>query len=188
MSRLRKATQRLLREPEDDDDSQPQFYDEQEQEKIIHDIELELHSTESFFKTAFTAVMFLPTPVFILLPYCRVYNSLLSLLSLTSIAISIYILNVLKLSVPWLYLPVLFAQPDVSLTPLEIYLAPLNLLLGVVIAGSALLIHHPWYGYDYIWALPLISIATAVLLRKWISDTHESVGTLQKTKYPYKGA
>ncbi|VVT46770.1 uncharacterized protein SAPINGB_P001378 [Magnusiomyces paraingens] len=189
MSRLRRATRKLLHEPEEDNDIQPEFYDEQEQEKIIHDIELELHSTESFFRSAFTAVMLLPTPLFLVLPYCRVYNSMLSLLSISSIALSVYIINILKPAVPWLFLPLPgFTATEIALTPIEIYVSPLNIVLAAVILAAGLLIHYPWAGFDYIWSLPTISVATAVMLRKWIADTNASVVTLHKTKYPYKGA
>lgn len=190
---------------------------------------LDLINTESQFKVAFTTLFLFPTPIYILLPYCRKYNSLLSLFSLMSISFSVYILQVFRPSVPWLWesniLPfkqdISTSSPPspppyiaegsnvaannkkknfntkkskpslkkhISLTPIEKYLTILNLFFSLVIAAIGFVEHHPWRGFDYLWILPLISISTTILLRKWVADAYENIEGLRNAKYPYKGA
>lgn len=157
----------------------------------------------------------LPTPVFIILPYCRKYNSVLSLFALLSIAMSVYALQVFNSSIPWLGIDIQrfnfftklggsndpknsnssktsrnirSAAPQIALTPLEKYLTPLNIILALTILLSGYVEHRPWRGYDYIWALPLFTVITTVCFRKWIADARQSLTGLQHSKYPYKGA
>lgn len=172
-----------------------------EQERVIKDLEIELFNSEYQFKLAFTTIQLLPTPVYVLLPYCRKYNSFLSLMSLLSISMSIYILQIFTLSIPWLgiELPDLFSTTSQSQTkrtkigltartPLEKYLTPLNIVLAGVILLTGYVEHSPWRGYDYVWILPIVSIFMTVLLRKWIAETHGVLSGLKQSQYAYKGA
>lgn len=157
-----------------------------------------MFNSENQFKLAFTTVQMLPTPVYILLPYCRKYNSMLSLLSLLSIVISIYILQMFNSSIPWLshdlekafnhYTKPPNPTQTIALTPLEQYLTPLNILLAAAIMISGYIEHRPWRGYDYVWFLPSLTILITICFRKWVAETHQSLSSLNKSRYPYKGA
>lgn len=134
--------------------------------------------------------MVAPTPIFLILPYCR-RNSLLSLFALSSIFISVYTLLTFARSVPVLYFyqKERFCRPDSpALTPLEKYLPPLNILLAFSTAAWGLIKHYPWMGYDYIWFLPVISVGTTLLLRQWMSDSMVNISVLKKARYGLKGA
>lgn len=132
--------------------------------------------------------MLAPTPIFLILPYCR-HNSILSLFSLMSIFTSVYILLIFEKSVPVFYL---LQNKDpksiVALTPFEKYLPPLNVVLAVTVLLCGYYKHRPWMGYDYIWLLPFISVFTALLLRQWMIDSLSNINTLKSARYNLKGA
>lgn len=132
--------------------------------------------------------MLFPSPILLILPYCR-HNSILSLLSLVSIAMSVYQLLYFVISVP----PLFFIKPvdprnSVALSPLEKYLPVMNVLLAFTVASCGLVKHYPWRGYDYIWLLPTISVSSTLLLRQWISESRNHINTLKNAKYILKGA
>lgn len=82
MSRLRRATRRLM-------EDEKQVLDESEQDELLDLFSSHTTDQDQFYKMAFLTIMLLPSPVYITLPYCR-HNSQLSLLSLVSIFISAF--------------------------------------------------------------------------------------------------
>ncbi|CAN6641165.1 hypothetical protein TRVA0_018S01926 [Trichomonascus vanleenenianus] len=170
MSRLRRATKRLL-DQDASDDSDGHIYDEEEQERILKSMRSKADESEEQFKLAFVTLMLFPTPLFILLPYCR-NNGVLSLLSLVSISLSAYSLH---------FVP----TRDQSHTS---RLAILSALFSLVIAASGYIKHHPWKGFDYIWLLPLVSAITALLVRRWLDETSIELDHLSQARYKLKGA
>jgi len=117
-------------------------------------------------------LVLLPSPLYIVLPYCR-YNPLLSLLSLISTAVSSY---------------VLYYLPKTCRTPLGLYLPGLNALLATLVAVSGYVKHRPWKGYDYLWILPVVAVITVTTVRRWMVDTGVEITRLRRAKYKLKGA
>jgi hypothetical protein len=139
-------------------------------------------------QTAFVATMLAPTPVFLILPYCR-HNSILSLFALTSIFTSVYILLSFEKSVPvFFFLKNKSSKGQVALTPFEKYLPPLNVVLAATVLLCGYHKHKPWMGYDYIWLLPSVSVFTSMLLRQWMIDSLSDINTLKNARYNLKGA
>lgn len=142
-----------------------------------------MYKIESKYKIAFTIMALIPTPLYIFLPYCK-NDPMLSLLSLISISMTLYNIHWFKSGIP--YLPLITAKPT-SLSPLEIYLTPLNFLLAIVIALSGAK-HFTGKAIDFIWAFPLLVVFLGVLLQKSVNDSYIGLRSLEKVKYPYKGA
>jgi hypothetical protein len=203
MSRLRKASRRFLeRKEQDDDASSNSILDEQgayffllvgngdgqtltikilEQEQIIDDFYVKAVEQEQFFKQAIVTLTLFPTPLFIALPYCR-HNAVLSLLSLTSIAISAYLLYFQQGRVA-----ITTSSPSVT-TSNGTLLSYLSGTLSLLIVISGYLEHSPWRDFDYIWTIPLVSSIVSMITRRWINQTFKDIEDLTKKKYHLKGA
>lgn len=142
-----------------------------EQEALIDKLFKETIQKDQTFRIAFTGLILFPTPLYIFLPYTARHNPILSLLSLTSIAFSTYLLN----------------YPS-KVSTQGAKLNSLNGLFALVILISGYVEHKPWKGYDYIWSLPLVSAITTAIVLKWMQDATEHLNELVKAKYKLRGA
>jgi hypothetical protein len=123
---------------------------------------------EEIYKIAFATLLIFPTPLYIILPYCR-HNSLLSLLSLTSIILSTCVLYYGERFGARLW-----------------QLSWLNVIFGTVIMAAGYIQHWPWKRFDFIWVLPAFSAVVSTVLRRWFEQTLGEIAQLQKAQYSTK--
>ncbi|ODQ65127.1 hypothetical protein NADFUDRAFT_66234 [Nadsonia fulvescens var. elongata DSM 6958] len=189
----------------DDSDADPEYLDDQQQDELIEQLLLEKRESEDLFKAAFLGLTLFQTPLFVVLPYCR-HNSLLALLSLISLLVSAYTLHFtvgkpittrtplkkrLSFSSPSTFSSWLSPSPSAVIANVKSAqrLIPAgNIILTLMIVAWGLFKHHPWYGFDYIWCLPLISGASTLWLVRWSRQVQAGIDSVVKLKYKLAGA
>ncbi|KAK9322592.1 hypothetical protein V1517DRAFT_322944 [Lipomyces orientalis] len=197
MSHLRKAWKKRFPEIDqsDGEESDIVYLDEQQQDELIDSLRLENETINLRYRTAFTIITLVQTPVFLLHPVLKYQGKhMLTILALSSLLVTALIMHTTPISVAALSAALAadaanadsFAlSPRFRLTNVQIIIL-LNAVLGALIAGIACMRFSPLIGIDYIWFSPLGSIVAAVLVRGWMREC--DVESLEQFRYKYKGA
>ncbi|KAK9447810.1 uncharacterized protein V1518DRAFT_420485 [Limtongia smithiae] len=210
-SRMRRAWRRRFQEirirEEQIDENDIVFLDEQQQEELIASLRAESDSINKTYKTAFTTLTLIQTPIFVFHPVL-IYQgaSSLTLCALTSLLASAYIMHTTPALTSSLSTALAAEAAAASAnrpsdtsftnralrlaqrcfaTPQDIIMA-LNLVLAGAIAGIAYVRFYPMMGVEYIWLSPLLSLGAVALVRKWMREG--DADTLERFRYKYKGA
>ncbi|KAH7058591.1 hypothetical protein B0J12DRAFT_650832 [Macrophomina phaseolina] len=199
-TRLRKA----FKYPEDSDEEPAEGIDEEEQEKLITQIEAEDGAKTDFYKKAFLALPALSLVLYLrpLLAPSSFSEFLTAALAITSLAASAYTLYFVPLGSPPPPLPGrvsigggsvprgldrvlgILGTGSVDDGPVERFLPLLNLALCLVVWLESLAAKakvEGWEGY-----LPAIVLVLVIVVRSQLAPV--DVAGLQRLRYGYKGA
>ncbi|KAN0112984.1 hypothetical protein V8E51_005935 [Hyaloscypha variabilis] len=185
----------------DSEDSLPEALDEEEQENLIRTLEQENTRRNKQFATVLLAL-----PLLSILPYIpALFNgrtTLLSILSITSLLSTAYLLYVLPPGQTAIsYLDALNSPPSkdklarrqfsqnlgLDEGPIKQYLPYLNLGLGGVLVLLGMVVSRKielWWGFGWLPA----GVYAVVLLAKWMMGSVDPEGELGGLRYGFKGA
>lgn len=184
-TRVRKA----FKYPSDEED-EPDDLDEEHQEKLISELQTQDAQRNELYRKLFIAIPLIAALFFI---YTFLFNSasaqkrLLSLLALTSLVCTAYILHFQPLEAPQRKGKIPMYQLDAAKGPIEKYLAHLNAgLAGLLLLAAGLDWSRGAQENAFREALPMIIFGLTMFVRQQLAPL--DLEELQKAKYDYKGA